>query len=262
MKRKSAKSPAKTRTGWSFWAKEKTGGTWGIARCHPWRKKLFPFLRRELQRFVTTARFEIRNQREVTGQRENGEQRHFAKRAELARGRRGGDRGRRGCVGHLRAFYRVYRLIIDVQITFLDGHHLIKRGIRRRQFFRCRRFLQIAEKRLTKNADSQHADAAHRIQCECAAARTLFRSQAENRRPEKSFADAVECRGGKDGEHSRIAGFGKREKSKRGERGGSREQTERRKLVDERPGAETQNQHDRRRINQHPRRIVPGGLHW
>ena len=31
--------------------------------------------------------------------------------------------------------------------------------------------------------------------------------------------------------------------------------------MDERPGAETQNQHDGRRVNQHPGGIVAGGFH-
>src|SRR5450759_3605782 len=109
MKRKSPKSPIKTRTGWFFWAQEKTGGTWGIARCRPWRKKLFPFLRRELHRLVAAFGFEIQNQREVVGEHENGEQRHFAKRAKLAGGRHGGDRGRRSRLRHRRTFHRVNR---------------------------------------------------------------------------------------------------------------------------------------------------------
>ena len=40
-----------------------------------------------------------------------------------------------------------------------------------------------------------------------------------------------------------------------------REQSERRQFVNERAGAETQNDHDGRRINQYPRGIMTGGLH-
>ena len=159
-------------------------------------------LRRKLHRLVAATRLEIRHQRDVTRQHENREQRHFAERAELAGGRGVGDCGRRSCVGNRRAFHRINRLIFAEQIIFLHGHGLIQRRIRGGQLFGRRRFLQIADERCAENSHGEHSDSAHRVQGERAAARTLFGSQTENGRPEKSFADAVKCRGGEDGEHS------------------------------------------------------------
>ena len=112
-------------------------------------------------------------------------------------------------------------------------------SIRSGELLRRGRFLQIADKRCAENSHRQHPDAANRIQRERAAARTLLGSQAENGRPEKSFADAVKGRGGENGEHSRAGSFGQRKQSERGERGTRREQSERRQFVDERSGAET-----------------------
>ena len=132
---------------------------------------------------VTAARFEIRNQREITRKHEGGEECHLAERAELAGGGGSLDFSLRRFVGERGGFVGVNGLIFSEQVGAFLRHGLVERGIACLQLLRGGGFLQSADEGKTQNADGQHPDAAHRVQGERAAFRALLGSEAEHRGP-------------------------------------------------------------------------------
>ena len=156
--------------------------------------------------------------------------RHLAERAEFAGGRGGLEVGLQFRIGHSGAFRGVNRLIRAEQIILLHRHLLVERGIGGVQLLRGGGFLHVAEERRAENADGQHADAAHRVQRERAAAWALLGGQAENGRPEKRDADAEQRGGGENGAGARVRGLRQREDAQRGQRGTGEQQAEAAKI--------------------------------